>query len=77
MECSHIKVMLRCCTADGWFVVKSNNVARVEARSSLVGLWGSGWGRVQQAALLDMDKTQNGSVSPLLGFDRRCRNPLI
>lgn len=77
MECSHIKVMLRPCVADGWVVVKSNNVARVEARSSLVGLWGSGWGHIQQAAPLEVDKTRNGSVSPVLGFDRRCCNPLI
>lgn len=77
MECSRIKVKLRPRVADGWVVVKSNNVACVEARSSLVGLWGSGWGHVQQAASLEVDKTRNGSVSPSLGFDRRCRNPLI
>lgn len=78
MESSHIKVMLRPRVADGWVVVKSNNVARVEARSSLVGLWGSGGrGHVQQAAPLEVDKTRNGSVSPSLGFDRGCSNPLI
>lgn len=55
MECSHIKVMLRPCVADSWVLVKSNNVACVEARSSLVGLWGSGWGHIQQAAPLEVD----------------------
>lgn len=74
---SRIKVMLRPRVADGWVVVKSNNVARVQARSSLVGLWGSGWGHVQQAAPLEVYKTRNGSVSPSLGLGRHCRNPLI
>lgn len=63
--------------AGGWAVVDSNNVARVQARSSLVGLWGSGWGHVQQAAPLEVDKTRNGSVSPSLGYGRRGCNPLI
>lgn len=56
MECRHIKVMLGPCVADSWVLVNSNNVAHVEARSSLVGLWGSGWGHIQQAAPLEVDK---------------------
>ncbi len=55
MECNLIKVMSRACVADSWVLVKSNKVARVEARSSLVGLGGSGWGHVQQAAPLEVD----------------------
>lgn len=55
MECNHIKVMLRSCVADSCLLVKSNKVARVETRSSLVGLGGSGWGHVQQAAPLEVD----------------------
>lgn len=55
MECNQIKVFGRPCVADSWVPVKSNNVAHVEARSSLVGLRGSGWGHVQQAAPLEVD----------------------
>lgn len=55
MECNHIKVMLRPSVADSWVLVKSNNSARVTARSSRVGLWGSGWGHIQQAAPLEVD----------------------
>ena len=55
MERNHIKVMLRPCVADSWVLVKSNNTARVEARSSLVGLWGSGQGHIQHAAPLEVD----------------------
>lgn len=36
-------------------LVKSNNISHVEARSSLVGLCGSGWGHIQQAAPLEVD----------------------
>jgi len=55
MERNHIKVMFRACVADSWVLVKSNNVAHVGARSSLVGLWGSGWGHIQHAAPLEVD----------------------
>lgn len=54
-ERNHIKAVLRLCVADSWVLVKSNNGARVEARSSLVGLRGSGWGHIQQAAPLEVD----------------------
>lgn len=45
-----IKVMLRLYATDIWVLVKSNSVARVETRSSLVGLCGSGWAQIQQSA---------------------------
>lgn len=50
-----IKVMLRLYATNIWVLVKSNSVARVETRSSLVGLCGSGWAQIQQAAPLEVD----------------------
>lgn len=55
MKCNHIKVMLEPYVADSWVLVKPNNISCVESRSSLVGLWRSGWGHIQQAAPLEMD----------------------